>query len=626
MDLAGTLSSEDYINELAALDMNNYEDPNEMKKMDQHHLMIACNNNNQQQSPVSSLHSPPTAMCSIMNNATNKNMQPVTSVDSPTTTRHSPIGGAGGGGNGSAFTSLHQSSMAAAAAAAAAAASSSSTNNSIIPTPAVTSLLESSTNGRMSFLEDSANNTIGSSSAAMPSWSQLSAFRTTNNPSFMARNPHHHTHGITHHQNSGPTTMMAGHHPHTENPLDLRGSSELENGWMPLKREYLVEPHAGYMSNGYSRLMGVHSLGSSTNNGFMNSTLLDTTATTTADNNGQMGSLHNSPELHTLQNSTGYHQMQSAASSMIPVDPMVSSYNPYSMGHHPAFMSPPNNNTAGVSTGNGTNHSGGHQSLHQYGANIGGHLQHHQHNLHHHRVSAEQLHLHSNNSNSSTASSNSSRSSSKFGSSSQTSSKSNGQHSKGELPVNIDDSSLIHLSVRELNKRLNGFSKEDIIKVKQKRRTLKNRGYAQNCRTKRMEQKRNMEDRMKDQTTALAQAMNEAHKLSIELQQTKEDLDKALYQLNYYRQHFPNHRISLPHHLAMHHLSGSNGLSGSGQLFVGPNGACHQSLNQNTSVGQQQVVSTTSGTPNSNEGGNGHHDCSSSLSSGNSTPNYPNDF
>lgn len=57
----------------------------------------------------------------------------------------------------------------------------------------------------------------------------------------------------------------------------------------------------------------------------------------------------------------------------------------------------------------------------------------------------------------------------------------------------ISDEELIALSVKELNRMLKGLTREEVIKLKQRRRTLKNRGYAANCREKRISQKEILE-------------------------------------------------------------------------------------------------------------------------------------
>jgi transcription factor MAFF/G/K len=54
---------------------------------------------------------------------------------------------------------------------------------------------------------------------------------------------------------------------------------------------------------------------------------------------------------------------------------------------------------------------------------------------------------------------------------------------------NISDEALLNLSVKDLNKLLKSLSNDDRNKLKKRRRILKNRGYAANCRTKRMSQK-----------------------------------------------------------------------------------------------------------------------------------------
>lgn len=88
----------------------------------------------------------------------------------------------------------------------------------------------------------------------------------------------------------------------------------------------------------------------------------------------------------------------------------------------------------------------------------------------------------------------------------------------------IADELLTTLSVRELNKRLHGCPREEIAKLKQKRRTLKNRGYAQNCRSKRLHQRHELEKTNRKLQMELENTRIELKQLRLELEIAKQRL------------------------------------------------------------------------------------------------------
>ncbi|CAD6184781.1 unnamed protein product [Caenorhabditis auriculariae] len=81
------------------------------------------------------------------------------------------------------------------------------------------------------------------------------------------------------------------------------------------------------------------------------------------------------------------------------------------------------------------------------------------------------------------------------------------------LPNYLSDEELLRIPVRQLNQKLMGQDKQVVMQLKQKRRTLKNRGYAYNCRTRRVQNQMQLEaDNMmlRDEIKYLKQALQEA--------------------------------------------------------------------------------------------------------------------
>ena len=86
----------------------------------------------------------------------------------------------------------------------------------------------------------------------------------------------------------------------------------------------------------------------------------------------------------------------------------------------------------------------------------------------------------------------------------------------------IDDEDLTNLTVKELNKLLKSLSQEDRLTIKRRRRLLKNRGYAANCRTKRLSQKEILEIEKDQLEQEIAKLSHENEMVTVQLNSFKQ--------------------------------------------------------------------------------------------------------
>uniref|UniRef100_A0A8D3ASC7 BZIP domain-containing protein n=2 Tax=Scophthalmus maximus TaxID=52904 RepID=A0A8D3ASC7_SCOMX len=131
------------------------------------------------------------------------------------------------------------------------------------------------------------------------------------------------------------------------------------------------------------------------------------------------------------------------------------------------------------------------------------------------------------------------------------------QHSRHDRRSSADshfsDDQLVSMSVRELNRLLRGLGKDEVMRLKQKRRTLKNRGYAQSCRYKRVQQKHVLEHEKTSLVSQVEQLKHELNRLMRERDAYKQKCEKLSGANCYHETGSTSDNPSSPEYL-MHHM------------------------------------------------------------------------
>jgi len=120
---------------------------------------------------------------------------------------------------------------------------------------------------------------------------------------------------------------------------------------------------------------------------------------------------------------------------------------------------------------------------------------------------------------------------------------------KSPMPAecsSITDEELVTYNVKELNRVLKtkGLSREEVTNIKQRRRTLKNRGYAATVRVKREETKGELEAK-------LGCVDNEEKKYRMDIAQLSNDIERIKRMFSAILRYASRNKIHLPQELWM---------------------------------------------------------------------------